>query len=123
MINTEFLGNLQAPVVQTLAGATTTTIGSAMPDKNRTLAGFQFVNTTGAAVACVLYWYDSTSAAEKRIWSGSVAAGETGPDGNKTLPVKLLKTDEIRAKGASGVDVVLYYSIAPQTTAESPWSK
>lgn len=108
MINTNYTGNLQQPVQQTLGGTTTTKIGSTANDKTTTLAAFSFINATAGAVTCSLYWYDSATTTERLIWIGSVATNTTVTISDQ--PVKLIKTDEIRAKGAASVAVSLLYT-------------
>lgn len=109
------IGNILAPVTQTLTGASVTDIGSAMEDKFRVLTGFSFVNNTGAAVTCQLYWTPS-GGSDQLVWSGSVEMYETEPDQMRVFPVKLSQGDKIRARGANGVAVVLYYTLTYQTS-------
>lgn len=113
------IGNILPPVTQTLTGTSVTDIGSSMEDKFRVLTGFSFVNNTGAAVTCQLYWTPS-GGSDQLLWSGSVETYETEPDQMRVFPIRLDKSDKIRAKGANNVVVVLYYTLTYQTAPASP---
>lgn len=83
--------------------------------KTLTLAAFQFVNDTGSAVQCKLYYYDSQNTVERIVWTGSVAANSTGPD--TPNPVKLGESDVIRAVANTSVTLHMNLLVQLETTS------
>lgn len=110
-INANYTGNIQAPVHAVLTTSSATAIGSAATDNTQIVAGFSFVNPTGGAVTCNMYWNDGTS--DNLVWSKSVAAGSTETESN--IPIHLFSGHSIKALGANTVTVTLIYTAAYQT--------
>jgi hypothetical protein len=102
-----YAGNVYPPITQTLAGTSVTLIDAAMPDNTFTLATFAICNATAGAVTTDLYWYSSAAATESLIWQQSVPANSTTIVSD--IPLRLLKSDEIRVKGAANVRVTLIF--------------
>lgn len=106
-VNANYIGNLNSPVSQVLAGATTVKIGSTIADNAQTLSAWSFANPTGGAVVCSLFWFDGTT--EWLIWTKSVATTDTTIESN--IPLRLRSGNEIRAKGAASIAVTLIYNM------------
>ncbi|MES5044081.1 hypothetical protein ABVB72_02235 [Rhizobium nepotum] len=87
-------------------------VGSVAEDRTQIVAGWSFVNPTGGAVTCDLYWNDGT--ADRLVWRKSVAANDTQVESN--LPIRLEAGNSIKAIGASGIIVNLIYALAYQVT-------
>jgi len=102
-----YTGNVYPPITQTLAGSTTTLIDSAMPNSSYTLGSFAICNATAGAVTTDLYWYNFATTTEHMIWQKSVAANST--EIVSDIPLRLLRGDEIRVKGAANVRVTLIF--------------
>ena len=97
-------GTPEPPACTLLTGSTLTTVYTAT-DAAYTLDTATFVNPTGAAVTCELYWRQNGTAVDALIWIGSVKQTSVGGPGslNENFPVRLAKGDIIKAKGANTV--------------------
>ncbi|PDT47331.1 hypothetical protein CO661_14205 [Sinorhizobium fredii] len=102
-----YVGNVYPPISQTLAGTSVTLIDAAMPDNTFTLASFVICNATAGAVVTELYWYEASTTTQRLIWQKSVAANDTVIVSD--MPLRLLRSDEIRVKGAADVRVTLIF--------------
>lgn len=111
-VNANYSGNIRKPVHHALTGTSAETVGDVAEDRTQTVASWAFVNTTGGAVSCSLYWNDGTT--DLLIWKRSVAAGSTEVESN--LPLRLEVGTSIKAMGASGVIVNLIYALAYQVS-------
>ncbi|WP_019567362.1 hypothetical protein [Agrobacterium sp. 10MFCol1.1] len=111
-VNASYSGNIRKPVCTALAGASKTLIGDVADDRTNTLASWSFVNPTGSAVNCELYWNDGTT--DRLIWRKSVAANDTQVESN--LPVRLDAGNSIKAVGAASVTVTLIYVLTYQVS-------
>lgn len=109
-VDANYIGNVYRPVHLLLASASVTAVGT-IDSNTYVLASWAFYNSTGGAVACTLYWFDGTT--QRAIWGASVPAGSTVIISD--VPLNVRKLDEIRAQGASGVNVTLCYIQSFQT--------
>lgn len=109
-VNANYSGGIQRPVCATLAGTTTTKIGSTAADNSLVLASWAITNDTASTVNVYLYWYDASTTTERLIWQKPVATKDTAVESN--LPINLRTGDEIRAKGANTVTVTLVYTMS-----------
>lgn len=106
-VNANYIGGIQSLVCATLAGGTTTKIGSTASDNSLVLASWSITNDTGGAVNVYLYWYDASTATERLVWQKPLATKDTAVESN--LPINIRTGDEIRVKGANTVTVALVY--------------
>lgn len=113
-VNANYAGNIRKPVSVALTSSTKTTVGSVVPDGDRsnTLAAWSFVNPTGAPVNCELYWSDGVT--DYLVWRKAVAANDTSVESN--LPIRLEGGNAIKVVGANTVTTTLIYSLAYQVT-------
>ncbi|CUX21355.1 hypothetical protein CFBP6626_07220 [Agrobacterium tumefaciens] len=111
-VNANYTGNIRKPVCSTLVGTSKTVIGEAAADRTQTLASWSFVNPTGTAVVCELYWNDG--AVDHLIWRKSVASNSTEIESN--MPIRLETGNSIKALGAANIAVNLIYALAYQVS-------
>lgn len=110
-VDANYIGNVNRPIHQLLASGSVTLIDTAIPNNSYVLGSWAFYNSTAGAVACTLYWFDGTT--QRAIWGASIPAGSTVIVSDVPLNVRI--GDEIRAQGASGVNVTLCYIQSFQT--------
>lgn len=116
-----YVGNVYPPITQTLANSSTTVIDAGMPDHTFTLATFAICNATAGAVVTDLYWYNLATATESLVWQKSVPANDTVIISD--MPLRLLRGDEIRVKGAANVRVTLIFiNNFPLTGGAARWA-
>lgn len=111
-VNANYTGNIRKPESRALSGASLELVGAVAEDRTQTVAGWSFVNPTGGAVTCSLYWNDGVT--DHLIWRKSVGANDTQVESN--LPVRLETGNSIKAAGSSGVIVNLIYALAYQVS-------
>lgn len=106
-VNGNYAGNVYPPIAQTLANSSTTLIDAAVPDNTYTLGAWVICNPTGSPVTTDLYWYNLSSTTESMVWQKQVPANDTVIVSD--MPLRLLRGDEIRVKGAANVRVTLIF--------------
>ncbi|MCZ7480557.1 hypothetical protein [Rhizobium rhizogenes] len=111
-VNANYTGNIRKPICAALSGTAKTVIGAAATDRTQTLASWSFVNPTGAAVVCELYWNDGTD--DHLMWRKSVASNSTEIESN--LPIRLETGNSVKALGAANIAVNLVYALAYQVS-------
>ena len=111
-VNANYTGNIRKPECHAFVGTSTETIGATADDRTQTVASWSFVNATGGAVTCSLYWNDGST--DHLIWRKSVAANSSEVESN--LPIRLETGNSIKAIGAASVFVNLIYSLAYQVS-------
>lgn len=111
-ITANYIGSLAFPEFFSSFSGTTKADAYTVEAGSRffTLSSFSFANDTGSAVQCKLYYYNSTTATESLVWTGSVAANSTGPDLPK--PVRIGPNDIIRA--VANTSVTLHMNLLVQ---------
>lgn len=111
-VNANYSGDIRKPLSKTLSSGSLESVGVAATDRTQTVACWSFVNTTGAAVTCSLYWNDGTN--DILWWRKSVATQDTQIESN--MPIRLDTGNSIKAIGASGVVVNIVYSLSYPNT-------
>lgn len=111
-VNTNYAGNIRKPLSKTLSGTSSEAVGDVAADRTQTVASWSFVNPTGGAVTCSLYWNDGTN--DILWWRKSVASQDTQIESN--MPIRLETGNSIKAMGSSGIIVNIVYSLAYQVT-------
>jgi hypothetical protein len=106
-ITANYQGKIELPVHVALTNTATTIVGTAMDSKSFILSGFVFANNNAASKVCQLFWYDFSTTTERLVFTKTIATADTWVESN--MPLRLRKSDEIRVKADTGVNVTLLY--------------